>query len=104
MRIILNNETLEKNVIKLPYRVVNNLLYFDDNEKNLRLYIPSTMKTKIFKLIYDEMSYFDYIHTHERLIKELYIFKMITKLYEFIHHYSHYQLNQTPQHKPYNFL
>ena len=101
---MLNNEALKENVIKLPYRVVNNLLYFDDNEKDLRLYIPSAMKTKVFKFIHNEMGHFGYARTHERLTKELYIFEMIIKLHEFIHHYSHYQLNQTSQHKLYNSL
>lgn len=51
MRIMLNNETLEENVIKLFYRVINNLLYFNDNEKNLYFYIFSIMKTKSSSLL-----------------------------------------------------
>ena len=104
MRIILNNETFKKNVVKLPYRVVNNLLYFDDNEKSLRLCISSTIKTKVFKFIYNEMSYFNYVYIHERLIKRLYIFKIIIKFYKFIYYCLYYQLNQTSRHKFYDFL
>ena len=71
MRIILNNETFKENVIKLPYRVMNNLLYFDDNEKDLCFYISSIMKIKVFKFVYNEMSYFDYIRIYKRFTKEL---------------------------------
>ena len=72
---MMNNEVFKENVIKLSYRVMNNLLYFDNNEKDLRFCIFSIMKIKVFKLIYDEMNHFDYIHIYKRLIKELYILK-----------------------------
>ena len=39
-----NNDTLEENIVKLLYRIINNLLYFDDNEKRLRLYILTALK------------------------------------------------------------
>ena len=39
-----NNDTLEENIAKLLYRIVNDLLYFDNNEKRLRLYILITLK------------------------------------------------------------
>ena len=87
---MLHNEIFKENVIKLSYRVINNLLYFDDNEKDLRLYISSIMKTKVFKFIYNEMNYFDYAHIYERFTKRLYIFKIIIKLYEFIRYYLYY--------------
>ena len=32
---IRNNDELDKNIIKLIYKIVNNLLYFNDNEKGL---------------------------------------------------------------------
>ena len=89
MRIMLNNEIFKKNVIKLSYRVINNLFYFDDNEKGLHFYNFSIMKTKVFKFIYNEISYFDYVRTHKRFTKKLYIFKIIIKFHEFIHYYSH---------------
>ena len=39
-----NNDTLKENIVKLLYRIVNNLLYFDDNEKEFRFYISTTLK------------------------------------------------------------
>ena len=70
--------------------MIDDLFYFDDDERGLRLYVLIAIKTEVFKLIYNEMRYFNYAHTHKRLIEKLYIFNMITKLYEFIRHYSHY--------------
>ena len=72
---------------------MNNLLYFNDNEKNLYFYISSIMKIKVFKFIYNKISYFNYARTYERFIKELYIFKIIIKFYKFIRYYLHYQFN-----------
>ena len=48
------------------------------------------MKTEVFKLAYNKMKHFDYARTHERLIEKLYIYNMITKLYEFIRHCFYY--------------
>ena len=81
---------MKKNGIKLLYRVINKLLYFNDNEKRLRLYVLLIFKIKIFKLAYNEIRYLEYARTHERLTKELYIFDITIKLYEFIRYYPHY--------------
>ena len=72
------------------YKIIYDLLYFDDDERDLRFYISTIMKTEIFKLTHDEMKYSDYVYTHKRLIEELYIFNIITKLYKFIRHCPHY--------------
>ena len=85
-----DNNALKKNIIKLLYRLIDNLLYFDNNEKRFRLYISTILKIKVFKLIYNKLRYSSYTRTYEKLIKELYIFDIITKLYEFIRYYSHY--------------
>ena len=75
------------------YKIVDDLLYFDDDKRELRLYVLSTIKAEVFKLIYDEIRYFEYTQTHERLTKELYIFNISIKLYKFIKYYLHYQIN-----------
>ena len=72
------------------YKIVDDLLYFDDDERRLRLCVPSTIKVEVFKLAYDKIKHFEYTRIYERLTKELYIFNMSIKLYEFIRHYSHY--------------
>ena len=81
---ICENDALSENTVKLLYKIVNDLLYFDDNERGLRLYIPSIMEAEIFKLAYDEMGYSGYVRTYKRFIGNLYIFSMASKLYEFI--------------------
>ena len=104
LQIVRDNKALKENVAKLSYRVVNNLLYFDDNERNLRLYISSSIKEEVFKLTHNEISYLEYVYTHERLTSNLYIFEIINKLHKFIRHYPHYQLNQTSRYQSYEFL
>ena len=80
------------------------ILYFDDDEKGLRLCIPSALEAEVFKLAYDEMGHSGYARTHERLTEGLYISGMATKLHEFIRHCSNCQLNQTPRHMPHGSL
>ena len=44
---------LKENVLKLLYKLINNLLYFDNIEIKIRLYVLiKTLKQKIFKSVY----------------------------------------------------
>ena len=81
---IYNNKALKKNVAKLSYYIINNLLYFNNDKRDLYLYISSSIKEEIFKLIYNKISYLNYARTYKRLINNLYIFKITSKLYKFI--------------------
>ena len=102
LRMVRDNEG--ENGTRLPYRIVDCLLYFDDDEKGLRLCIPTAMEAEVFKLAHDEMGHPGYARTHEKLTQGLYIFNMATKLHEFIRHCPHCQLNQTLRHRPYGSL
>ena len=84
------NAALKKNAVIISYKIIDDLLYFDDDKRDLRFCVLIVMKAEVFKLTHDEMKYFDYVYTHKRLIEEFYIFNMITKLYEFIRHCFHY--------------
>ena len=98
LQTVRDNEALGENAAKLSYRIVDKLLYFNNDEKGLRLCVSSALEVEIFKLTHDEMRYSGYARTHERLTKGLYIFDMIIKLHEFIRHCSNCQLNQTSRH------
>ena len=104
LTLIRQNATLKKNAAIISYKIIDDFLYFDDDERDLRFYMSTIIKAKVFKLAHNEMKHFDYAYTHKRFIKKLYIFNIITKLYEFIRHCFHCQLNQTPRHKLYNSL
>ena len=93
MNIIKRNKTLDKNVIKLLYEIINNLLYCKEEHDNLRLYISFTLKYDIFKLTHDKINYFEYTRTYKKLITDLFIYNITIKLYTYIRHYSHYQIN-----------
>ena len=62
------NIILNENIIKLLYRFINNLFYFDNNEKGLRFYILIIMKVKVFQLIYNKIRYLKYARIYKRLI------------------------------------
>ena len=98
------NEELGDNAATLPYQVVDGLLYFNDDEKGLRLCIPSTMESEVFQLAHDEMGHPGYARTHERITQGLYLHGLSAKLHEFIRHCPQCQHNQTPRHRPYGSL
>ena len=89
--IVPQNNNLGNNATKLLYRVVNDLLYFDDDERGLRLYIlTAEIEKEVFTLVYNKIEYPGYIRTYKRLINSLYIYKLLTKLYKFIGHCPYY--------------
>ena len=98
------NATLKKNAAIMLYKIIDDFFYFDDDKRDLRLCVSTIIKTKVFKLAHNEMKHSDYAHTHKRLIEKLYIFNITIKLYKFIRHCPHYQLNQISRYKLYNSL
>ena len=77
----------------MSYKIIDDLFYFDDDERNLRLYMSIVMKIEVFKLTHNEIKHSNYARTHKRLIEKLYIYNITTKLYKFIRHCFYCQLN-----------
>ena len=100
---IARNKDLNTNAAKLPYELINGLLYCKGKHE-LRLYIPTELKQEVFKLTHDEMGHPDYAKTYEKLTSSLFIYNMVIKLHEYIRHCPHCQMNQTPRHRPYGSL
>jgi hypothetical protein len=84
------NKALGSNTTKLPYHVINKLLYFNNNEIGLRLYIPTLLEKEVFELAYNKIGYLGYTRTYKYLTKGLYIYNIVTKLYKFIRYYLYY--------------
>ena len=78
-----NNE-LRENAVKLSYRIINELFYFDNNEKKLRLVISTDIKKNAFRFVHNELNHFNYARTYERLTKNLYMYNMFIKFHKFI--------------------
>ena len=88
------NAELGNNAIRLLYKLINDLLYFDNVEIKMRLCVSTrALKHKIFKLTYDEIRHSEYARTHKKLTRDIYIYNMSIKLHEYLRHYSHYQLH-----------
>ena len=103
-KMIRDNEALGENAAKLPYKFVNELLYFNDDEKGLRLCIPTALEGEVFTLVHDEMGHPGYARTHERLTEGVFIYNMASKLHEFLRHCPQCKINQTPRHRPYGSM
>ena len=88
--IVKANTELGDNAVRLLYKLINDLLYFDDVEIEMRLCVSiRALKHKVFKLAHDEMKYLEYARTHEKLTRDIYIYNMSIKLYKYLRHYSH---------------
>ena len=87
-QMIQENDNLEENAAKLPYKMIDELLYFAD-EGRLRLCIPAPVEKEVFQLAHDELGHPGYARTHERLTDGIYILNMSKKLHEFIRHCPH---------------
>ena len=99
------NTELEKNVVRLSYKFINDLLYFDDPKRGIRLCVSiKTLEHEIFKLIYNEMEYSGYARIYEKLIRGFYIFNIFIKFHEYLRYCSYCQLYQILKHKFYGSL
>ena len=83
------NAKLRDNIVKLLYKLLNDLLYFDnlDVERDIRLYILIVLKYKIFKLTYNKTRYLEYTYIYKKLTYNVYIFSIFIKLYKYLRHY-----------------
>ena len=84
------NIALKDNTTRLLYKLINNLLYFDDLKREIRLYILKTLKYEILRLAYNEIKYLDYARSYKKLIDNIYIFNLIIKLYKYLRYCSYY--------------
>ena len=69
---------------------MDNLLYFNNFKKDLYLYLLILIEVEVFKLVYDDMGYFDYVCIYERLIDSIYIYNIAIKLYKYLRYCSYY--------------
>ena len=72
------------------YKLIEDLLYFDNNERGFRLCIFIIMKEEIFKLAYNEIEYLGYARIYKKLTEGLYLFNIVIKFYKFIRYYPYY--------------
>ena len=84
------NVDLEDNIIKLLYKLFNNLLYFDNLERDIRLYILIVLKYKILTLTYNKIRYLKYTRIYKKLTYSVYIFNIFIKLYKYLRYYLYY--------------
>ena len=73
----------------MSYKLVNDLLYFD-NKRDLYLYLSIIIEVEIFKLIYNNIEYFNYVYIYKRLIDNIYIYNIVIKLYKYLYYYLYY--------------
>ena len=103
-KMILDNDTLRENTVKLSYCLIWKLIYFDNSKWGLHLCILTDLIKKVFQLAHNELSYPEYVCTHECLMQGLYIHNLLKHLHNFIRHCSQCQLNQTSWHVLYKLM
>ena len=82
---------MRNNIIKLLYKLINDLLYFNDPKREIRLYVLiKPLKYEVFKLIDNKIRYSGYIRIYKKLIYNIYIFNILIKIYKYLRYYFHY--------------
>ena len=82
---------MKNNFIKLLYKLINDLLYFNDFKREIRLYVlTKSLKYEVFKLTHDEIEYFNYARIYKKLTRNIYIFNILIKLYKYLRYYFYY--------------
>ena len=56
----------------------------------MRLYISIVLEYKILKLAYNEIEYLEYARTYKKLTRNIYIYNLSIKLYEYLRYYLYY--------------
>ena len=81
--IIANNE-LNFYATSFFYVFKRDLLYYKNFEKGLRFCILNNMIKKVFEQTHDQSKHSEFVATYERIIENLYIFKLSKKLCDYI--------------------
>jgi len=84
LQILERNNALRLNIIRLSYKIRNNLIFYKDLEKELCLCILKSLYDRMFKIAYDDIDYSEYAWTHKRLIDLLYFYDLSKNLHEYI--------------------
>ena len=101
---IRSNKKLATNAANLPFVEHNDLLYFKDPERGLRLCIPKNIQSDLFKANHDDIGHPGFARTHERLVEQVYIRDLTKHLKEYIQGCNVCSMTKTPRHKPYGSM
>ena len=81
---IQNIKYFKKNAVELLYQILDNIRYFENDERGLRLCITTVIEGEVFKLTHDKIRQPDYTRTYKRLTQGLFIYNLFIKLHKFI--------------------
>ncbi len=98
------NNARAHNAIRLPYCLVNDLIYFNDPAVGLRLCIPRSLYQEIFNLAHDLTGHQGYERCRDRLQNGVFLHNMSKELKAYILHCPDCQVYRTYRHKPYGTL
>jgi len=101
---IKKNNTLRLNAVRLSYEIRDDVIFYKDLEKESYLCILKSLYDRMFKIVYDDINYLEYVQTHKKLIDLLYFYNLLKNLYKYIQHYLQCQLSQTSHYKFYDVL
>ncbi len=84
---IKKNNTLRLNAVRLSYEIRDDVIFYKDLEKESYLCILKSLYDRMFKIVYDDINYLEYVQTHKKLIDLLYFYNLLKNLYKYIQHY-----------------
>ncbi len=93
LQILERNNALRSDTMRLLYEIRNDLIFYKDLEKEPYLCILKSLYDRMFKIVYDDIDYSEYVQIHKRLIDSLYFYNLSKNLYKYIQHCSQCQLS-----------
>ena len=88
----------------MQFYLYNDLIYFKDFAKRVRLYLLKVFEKEIFYEAYNYNIYTGFNRTYKVIISNYFFRKLTRRLYRYIHHYYEYNLNQTKRYTTYELL
>lgn len=100
------NDELEDNTAKLPFVLLDSLIYYQDPAYGERLCLPGdkSLLRDVFSMVHDHLGHAGYARTHQRLTENVYIHRLPSLLKDYLAHCAECRRNMTPRHCPYGSL
>ncbi len=93
LQILKRNNALRLDAARLLYEIRDDLIFYKDLEKESYLYILKSLYDRMFKIVYDDIDYLEYVWTHKRLIDLFYFHDLSKNLHKYIQHCLQCQLS-----------
>ena len=88
----------------MQFHLYNDLIYFKDFARRVRLYLLKAFEKEIFYEAHNYNAHTGFNRTYKVITSNYFFRKLTRRLHRYIHHYHECNLNQTKRHTTYGSL